>query len=77
MNGVVYGIREGEVLILPCGRCASVSVRLVVRVGDATPSCPKCQARIRFQIGLGPGGFRIRSRPESEGPAVTRAPSPS
>ncbi len=61
MNGVVSGIREGDVLVLPCGHCASISLRLVIRVGIAAPSCPKCRALTRFHVGHSPEGFRIQS----------------
>lgn len=56
---------EGEDVILPCRRCASLSLRIVVREGSLPLQCPRCGGSVRIDIARQPaGGFEIRPRGE-------------
>ncbi len=49
-------IKEGEAVTLPCRRCASISIHLVIRKGTMSTRCAKCGGAIRFHIADGPAG---------------------
>ena len=56
---------EGEDVILPCPRCASLSLRIVIREGSHPICCPRCGESVRFDIARRPaGGFEIQPRGE-------------
>ena len=43
-------VQPGESIFLPCTRCASVSLPLVVQEGTTEQQCPTCGRRTRFII---------------------------
>jgi DNA-directed RNA polymerase subunit RPC12/RpoP len=60
-------IEEGEDVVLPCLRCASLSLKLVIRSGTTPIRCPKCGEAVRFHIAGSPaGGFELRAQGEPD-----------
>lgn len=53
--------RLGERLQLPCKGCASLSLEIVVALGESRRSCPKCGTVSIFHIEAGPNGWSMRA----------------
>jgi len=62
-------LKEGDAVTLPCRRCASLAIRLVIRKGTTTVQCTKCGGDAWFQITEGPlGRLQLKSSGGRETP---------
>jgi predicted RNA-binding Zn-ribbon protein involved in translation (DUF1610 family) len=59
---VVGSLREGEVVVLPCRFCASVSIPVTIHPGSTVKTCPKCGRLTDFTIERNRTGMKINSK---------------
>lgn len=53
------GLKEGEVLTVPCRHCSSISLVVVVQPSTARLSCVRCQGECDVLIQVGSPGWLI------------------